>query len=264
MPWIPGEEPRHTLDGFLAHHLFTPENLSNSVLLVDDRPYAAWLHGGLEWSGLGMRGAGRYSGTTIGLSLGVIGPSAGGKDLQSCLHRLTESSLDSADPKGWDNQVEDEFALLVTALHQETVRLPADQAKLDVTFAPGFGLGTVMNYADVATMLRFSLCGALPPTQPYSPHGPTWNQAGRHRRLNCYLFAGVDGRYVFQNTFIEGNITRDSHGVPLEHWTSEAQLGLGIVVCRKLHITFRYRTRSKEFEHQPERHELGTLELSWL
>lgn len=80
----------------IHHRLFTPR-VERRNPLVGQRRHAAWLRGGLTCSFVTPRQEDRVS-----YHFGLVGPAAGGKELQSMLHRL----LGFRDPNGWENQIE--------------------------------------------------------------------------------------------------------------------------------------------------------------
>ena len=48
----------------------------------------------------------------------------------------------------------------------------------------------------------------------------------RKKGFNWYLFAGLEGRAVFRNIFLDGNTFTDSHSVDSKHFVGDIQAGL--------------------------------------
>jgi lipid A 3-O-deacylase len=72
-----------------------------------DRPWAAWLYLG----GVAQRARDNRL-DTVEIDLGLVGPSALGREIQSGWHRL----IGSPQPCGWHNQIPNEPAFLVSYL----------------------------------------------------------------------------------------------------------------------------------------------------
>jgi lipid A 3-O-deacylase len=86
------------------HNGFTPTSTNSDSILYGDRPFAATLtarifsmsyHSGLQ---------GRV---TSSFTFGIIGPSAGGKAVQSTIHQW----IDDDQPKGWQHQIQNDIVL---------------------------------------------------------------------------------------------------------------------------------------------------------
>src|SRR5688572_23888991 len=89
-----------------GQELYTPSFIGPSILLVNDRPYGAWLHGSLVLRRAGMAGDIPLM-DELELDLGIVGPEAFGEETQKWWHELTGY----LEPKGWDNQLNTEPAI---------------------------------------------------------------------------------------------------------------------------------------------------------
>ena len=81
--------------------------------------------------------------------------------------------------------------------------------------------------------------------------------------LSWYFYAGVDGRYVANNIFLDGNTNKDSHSVERRKWVGDAQIGF-VANTRSFRLAYSYVVRSREFEGQSEHNRFGSLTLSVL
>lgn len=82
----------------LEHNAYTPTSIGHDEILYGDRPFAAALL--LKTFAMSAMGASRYR-ITSSFSLGVIGPAAGGYEIQKTIHRWTRGK----EPQGWQNQI---------------------------------------------------------------------------------------------------------------------------------------------------------------
>lgn len=91
--------------GISSEHLgFTPTSISHTEILVGDRPFAATLF--LKQFAI-MNDFSRHQRVVSSLSLGVIGPAAGGEQMQSAIHRWIHDET----PLGWQHQIQDDVVL---------------------------------------------------------------------------------------------------------------------------------------------------------
>jgi lipid A 3-O-deacylase len=89
----------------LGQTIMTPDDLSQSALIVDDRPYAGWL-----FAGIGLVSVRNDRLDNLELDIGIIGPDSGAEAVQKTWHRWFGFQR----PNGWDNQLKDEPGLMLT------------------------------------------------------------------------------------------------------------------------------------------------------
>jgi hypothetical protein len=77
-----------------------------------------------------------------------------------------------------------------------------------------------------------------------------------------YLFAGIEGRAVARNIFLDGNTFRDSRNVDKEPLVGDLQYGIAIT-WRNLRLGYTHVLRTREFKGQGgRRDDFGALSLS--
>ncbi len=86
------------------HNGYTPTSTDSEAILYGDRPYAATLTARLFSSSSNDSLRKRI---TSSLTLGVIGPAAGGKAMQSTIHQW----INDAQPLGWQNQIQNDVVV---------------------------------------------------------------------------------------------------------------------------------------------------------
>ena len=89
----------------IGQSMFTPDDLSATEVVEDDRPYAGWLYFDI---GLTANTAARRD--LLSLSLGVVGPASYAEQVQTEFHRVINAPIG----EGWDNQIRNEPAAMLT------------------------------------------------------------------------------------------------------------------------------------------------------
>jgi len=80
-------------------------------------------------------------------------------------------------------------------------------------------------------------------------------------RLAWYAFAGVDGRWVALNIFLDGNTFTDSHSVNKKPFVGDFVAGVAFTY-QNVRLAFTHVMRSREFDGQSEADRFGALSLS--
>jgi hypothetical protein len=246
----------------LGQNIYTPEDIKTSELVVDDRPYAGWLHGDLMVTAR----AGRTR-TEATLSLGVVGPAAQGEEVQRWFHELIGSPI----PAGWDNQLANEPALLLVVQRAWGDALPPRPAPLlgglglDWDFVPhgDVALGNVFTHVALGGVLRAGndLEVSLGPTR-IRPTAAGGRLQDRRRGLGWSLLGGLTGRCVLQNIFLDGNTFQDSHSVDKYTLVGDAWYGLTLA-WQGLRTSFIHTVRSPEFVGQRRPDHFGSITVTW-
>ncbi len=145
----PGSHLANKVLGFeLGQKLYTPQSGSINYLGFDDpkyidRPFAAYLYVGSTLNLLGKD----ESNLKLSAQLGIVGPGALGKEIQSGIHKL----FGLYQPSGWEYQIENDVELNLSAQYN---RLLGRWDWADVTFTSYANLGNGFSGAGVGPMLR--------------------------------------------------------------------------------------------------------------
>lgn len=175
----------------LRYDGFTPLRIQDPFIRVGDRPYAAY--GYASFFRVSNQPA-RHQRLTTALEIGFIGPAAGGKELQTTIHRITGN----AEPRGWDYQIRN--APIVGYRVAFEKQLAAAAGQLEVLGSAEASLGTLYTYA--GTGLR----GRAGRLNPYFANlgvaGP-----GRRAGLRSWQLYGqgtLEGRLIGYDATLQG------------------------------------------------------------
>ena len=240
----------------VSQSIFTPVNKQLSTPDPRDRPYAGLLYAEI---GLNRRTADRLD--RFALQVGLVGPSALGRQAQDFVHSI----LGASQPRGWGAQLPDEPQ--VNLLWDRTWRMPLPVPGM--TEAPGFdllpnlalALGTGQIHAGAGARLRFGqgLSEDFGPPRIRPALAPAPAPAGEE--FGWYVFAGANGRVVGRDVTLNGTLWRSSPSVDPRHLVGELELGAA-AFWRGIRLSFTHVWRSKEFVAQTAPFRFGSISVS--
>ncbi len=239
----------------LVHQIYTPNNIEESRLIEDDRPYAGLVYGGISLYDDVPMGRWRQV-TDLHLDIGLVGPSSLADSIQREVHRITDSDR----PNGWNNQLGDEAIVNVAMRRQWWHSAPFIGKQFAHGPSVGAALGNLYTYASAGYSVRWGDEAAGIPTltpNPGSRHHMTGNDGWQ-----WYLFANVEGYYMAQNLTLDGNTFRNSrHSVDRKEWVGDVSAGLALA-WEDWQVTYAAVQRSREFDGQEEQDKFGSITLS--
>ncbi len=223
---------------FLGQHMYTPRDITLAAPQPNDRPWAAWLYLG----GVAQRARGNRL-DTVEFDVGMVGPAALGEPVQTVWHRL----IDTRTPRGWDNQIPNEPAFMMTYVQKRRF----GNGHADLVLSGGGSLGTVMTHARAGLMLRLGhrLTGFGPDTiEPGGAmlHGTRAVGERDFSGLSWSVFAGIDHRHVAHNIFLDGPVFRSGPSVERIAHVIDRSVGFSLRVDR-LRFSWMRVARSPEF-----------------
>lgn len=242
-----------------GQNLYTPDDIGSPVQDPNDRPWAAFLYGSI--------GMATQTGNHIDeleATIGIVGPLALGEQVQTEVHRhITNSPL----PNGWDNQLENEPGLILSAQRRWLVAPLVKLERLTLSLSPylGVSLGNVYTYASTGFTFRLTsqrsglsdtplrVRPALPGSGYFeeSPAGWGWS-----------IFGGIEGRAVARNIFLDGSTFVESHNVTKLPVVGDANIGVALKV-RRVRLSYTLVLRSKEFKTQARSDLFGAVTLAY-
>lgn len=253
----PGEFEQQNMIFSFGQGLYTPTDNTRRDLIEDDRPYAAVL---MVNFGYNARNDNRLR--TTQLALGMIGPSAQGKQVQDAVH----SVLGDEKFMGWNNQLHDEPVFKL--LHERMQRWPAEGNASgwgwDAISHWGGAIGNLATYANAGGEVRFGW--KLPDDFGSSPMRPAGENTaptrrGRSEGWSSHVFITSDARWVLRDITLDGNTFRNSHSVDKRALVGD--IGYGVAVMRgKWKFALARYHRTREFDGQKETPVFGSFTVS--
>lgn len=226
---------------FIGQNLYTPRDITIAAPQPLDRPWAAW-----SYIGAVAQSVKEDRLHTVEVDLGLVGPPALGRQVQSFWHKYV---VDAPEPRGWGNQIRAEPGVLVTYLHK---RRYGDSNGLQFVPHAGASVGTIMTLVRAGGILRIgqNMTGFGPdgiePGGAMLKNTRRQHDEGRRQPWEWFAFAGVDGRLVGHNIFLDGSLFRDGPGVSRRDSVYDFTAGLS-VRFDKLRLSVTRIKRSEEF-----------------
>ncbi len=196
----------------------------------------------------------------IKLQVGMIGPSALAKQTQKLIHLITKNPIFY----GWNTQLQNEFALNLYYDFIYRYNLFSSQTlgglSMDILPTIAIAIGNVATYVSTGSRIRLgynldvdfgsskintSSSGSLPYSNTFS----------------FYIFAGVVGKYVIRDAFIQGN-SFNPRNLKLQNATYNAELGASISY-KGFSLSYIFTQVGRGFEGALPYHNFGSLVLNF-
>lgn len=232
----------------VAQVQFTPVKIDTSTPDPKDRPYAAWLYTGLHL----LQENDARSLNSLEVLAGIIGPAAGGREVQDGYHR----TVGFHQAQGWSRQIGNRAGLQFSYDYKR--RLVADFGShyaFDAIPEAGISMGTAYRYLDAGLSFRFG--DAL--DVDYGPEHIRPSLSGTafsdYRRLSpgwfhWYLFAGAQERSMFYNVFIDAAHEVAPTGLDRRVMVADFSGGASLFFGHWLRADFVATRRGREFAGQ--------------
>jgi hypothetical protein len=240
----------------LGQNIYTPKDTQLAVPPPGERPYAGYLYAAL---GVMEQNPDRLD--QLQLELGVIGPVSLAGNAQKWVHSI----LGQAKPQGWHTQLRNEPEINLT--YERSLKVIPQQSvwRLVLDIEPHWGgsVGTVYDYVNVGAMVRFGfnlpddfgplrIEPSLPGSNFYKPEGG----------FSAYVFAGVDGRAIARNAFLDGNLWRSGPSVTKRNLVGDLEMGAAVTFSH-VRVAFTHVFRSKEYAGQVSPDQFGAVSVSF-
>lgn len=228
----------------LSQHIFTP--FANQVAYPpsNDRPYA-----GVLMATATLIQDTDTSRTALGMGVGIIGPAALGRQVQSVAHTILGDTKD----QGWGTQIPNQPVIQLSA--QRTWRTaPLSVGGLEIDLLPtiGVGAGTFRIYGAASGQVRIgqnlNVDFGVPRLRPGLTGTDAYHSA---TPFAWYLFLGGEGQAVAWDETLDGTPFGASRHVTKNPLVGELRGGLAVIAWG-WRFTAAHIVRSQEFKGQRE------------
>lgn len=226
---------------FIGQNLYTPRDITIAAPQPFDRPWAAW-----SYIGAVAQSVKEDRLHTVEVDLGFVGAPALGRQVQTFWHQYV---VDAPEPKGWGNQIRAEPGVLLTYLHK---RRYGPSSGIQIVPHAGASIGSIMTLVRAGGIVRVgrNMTGFGPdgiePGGAMLKNTRSEHDAGRRQPWEWFAFAGVDGRLIAHNIFLDGSLFRDGPGVARRDAVYDLTLGLSGRID-KFRLSVTRIKRSEEF-----------------
>ncbi len=246
----------------VVNQIYTPADLSNPNLIIEDRPYAGWTY--LEY---GVHKSSKKDLRSLYLQIGMIGPASKSEQIQKTIHNITGSS----DPMGWDNQLQNELGINLTYIHKwrfapeplggfERAIIPFLQGELgNISTKAVAGISTrigwnILKDFGVSTVDAGGEVGVCVLDESQGMLNRDWSFS--------FNLLGY-GSAIAHDIFLDGNTFKQSHSVDKNNFV--AYLGFGFTArYQKFVLNFMQTKSTSKFKEEKGIHTVGTVVISWL
>ncbi|MGH8533839.1 MAG: lipid A deacylase LpxR family protein, partial [Gammaproteobacteria bacterium] len=198
--------------------------------------------------------------STWELDVGVVGSSAQGEEVQNTFHDL----IGADNANGWNNEIDDEpgVALIYERKWRNLAEFRESGLGIDLTPHLGGSLGNIGTHLNAGITLRLGkdLVNDFGPPR-IRPSLPGSGFFLPRNTFGWYLFAGVDGRAVAYNIFLDGNVGGNGISVDKHPVVADFQVG-AVLTIGALHLAYTHVYRTEEFEEQDRGDRFGAISLS--
>lgn len=239
----------------LRNLIYTPQNIAIAKPQPFDRPWA-----GLMALSYTTWRADKTESVSSEWMLGVVGPWSQSDHIQTEFHRLIKNRL----PMGWTNQIPNEPIVNYTEEHFQEVYLAGSHNGwgFDVVKNYGYSVGNAFVYGDGGFLLRAGWC--IPKDCQATIIAPTltWN------KYSLYVFAGANGKLMFQNITLGGSLFQDGPAHDLKPLVLDINAGTSLVMKSifggetDFGLMYTLSQRSNEFDNQKSPQSFGSITLA--
>ncbi|MBC8414055.1 MAG: lipid A deacylase LpxR family protein [Nitrospira sp.] len=261
LPFIGQSEPgfTHKVEFSIGQNMYTPEDIARTDLISNDRPYAGWFYIATAYHRKSSDIDPSSHMDTLELQLGIVGPESFAEEAQKLVHKLR----DLRRPNGWDNQLKTEPGLALI-YERKWLYHPVKSRKFgyDLIAHAGGALGNVYTYLNSGAEFRTGW------NIPHNFGASIIRPAGSTRLsidpdLSIYVFAGVNGKIVMHDIFLDGNTFTDSHSMDKNYFLADVAGGISISY-RHLTLSMTQVMRTREFKRQKNtEHSFGSITLAY-
>lgn len=232
---------------YFGESIFTPSRPTSPVRAPGDRPFGGWLYNGFSIS----QESNRQQLDTFEVLAGVVGPAAQGAEIQGLIHRI----IGQPPPVVNNYQIQNEPGVAVSWERRWKFGTEfGDRFGFDVIPSVGVTAGNVFTYASAGAVARIgrSLGTTWGPTlvRPSVSGASFISPDPQGPYFGFDFFAGVEGRAVARNIFLDGNSFVSSPRVTKNPFVFDLVAGAELFTQTGHRLAFTVVRRSPEYTTQ--------------
>ncbi len=242
-----------------AHKLYTPKDLTQSDVIVGDRPYAGYMY--LQGTLHQVKENSLLSLTT---QIGVVGPSSQMESVQKFIHDLIGSPY----PQGWDNQIKNEFIFQLNFSQKKYYDLEHIYT-YSASLIPSYGveLGNTSIKAYASALFRWGKnvpkdFGSYLINNTDTSKISLNSTQNKTKKWRYYINFSLQANTIARNIFLDGNSFRESYSVKKYPLTLDIGYGFSFAY-KNFSIDYLRRHSSKEYKTQKGLYSYGSLLFSY-
>jgi len=246
----------------LANQIFTPKDLNETELIIDDRPYTGW-----TYAEAALHKSSDSHLRSLYLQVGYVGPNSKSEEIQTAIHKRTDSEL----PMGWDNQLKNELGVNLRYVHKWRFA-PEPVLGIETAFIP-FVEGNLGNISIAALAGMSMRMGWNIPKDFGVTSLSTGGEVGipingeyreiLKRAWSFSLNLNGAGSAVARDISLDGNTFKTSHSVEKKNFIGYFGYGFSLRY-KSFMLEYIKNVNSKKFVLEENPHAVGTVVASWL
>jgi len=250
LPIFSNESQKRKYSLMFGQNLYTPQNTSRVNPSTKDRPYAAWLYTGASLLQESVR-PDHHTLENFEVQAGVVGRWALGGVTQNDFHQF----INVNPSMGWQNQLHNEPGVVLSYERKWRFQQPIyGNLVIDIIPELGASAGNIMTYGQGGALVRFGQNLGVdygPSRIRPGPSGTDWFDSQQlDGKLGWYLFAGIQGRAVARNIFLDGNTFTESPNVKKKPFVADFTVGASLFWSDAARLDVALVQRTKEFDGQ--------------
>ena len=217
-----------------------------------DRPFAAYLYGGLKLKWFLKNDQVLQASANVG----TIGPAALGEDAQELLHKI----VGFYDVNGWQYQVNNEIGVNTEFEYMRLLVSTSESA--DFTLRTTARLGTTFSGAGAGILFRAGSINRLSNSASAGSRISADNTSGNIRR-EFFFFAQPSLNFVAYDATVQGGMFRDDKG-PITYSPTRLRFSQELGACfadKRWTVSFSVTFSAKDTKIQRHSHQFGTVGL---
>ncbi len=241
----------------IGQNIYTPSDITIAANQPNDRPWAAFLYGSA-----GLTTVTDNHIDEVEMTLGMVGPAALGEQTQKFIHAHIS---DSPTPEGWSHQLKNEPGLILSAQRRWPQMWETDIGSLKLAAGPyaGATVGNVYTYGNGGFTIQLFPQGSEWQGTPVRVR-PAMPGSGFFAlpkdKFDWSIFAGVEGRAMAHNIFLDGNTFAESDSVDKKFIVGDANAGIA-TTYGPVRVSYSLVWRSKEFDDQDKDTVFGVINV---